>query len=333
MTHHSSLEQAAALFLARSQQPDWSDADQRELDLWLEQSMAHMAAFWRLQDGGVRVDRHLTAALARHEPDGGFPDELRRRFQIAITRPVTTLLRPTLLMAGFMAMSIAGYLAFTAPEARPEYTRHMTKFGQIGKLALADGSQVELNTDSDVRIANARTERMLWLDRGEAYFEVAKDEGRPFVVHAGSRRVTVLGTKFAVRREGNDITVSVLEGRVRVTTGTKPDGGSAMLTAGEIAATNGQSMLVTAGRLAQIRKSLSWRFSMLAFDNISLREAAAQFNRYNIRQLVIEGSEAQNLRISGSFRMGNVEGFASLLEHAYGLDVRRSENNIEINSP
>ncbi|WP_340318175.1 FecR family protein [Rhizorhabdus argentea] len=332
MTHHSSLEQEAALFLVRSQEPGWSDADQRELDRWLEQSMAHKAAFWRLQNGGDRVDRHLMSALAQEEPDSGFPDWLRGRFQIAITRPVTPLLRPTLLAASIMIMSIAGYLALTAQEPRPEYSEHVTKFGQIGKLALADGSRVELNTDSGVRIANSRAERTLWLERGEAYFEVAKDKDRPFVVHAGSRRVTVLGTKFAVRRQGNDITVSVLEGRVRVTPGPGPDGGSTMLIAGEIAATDGQSMLVSADRLAQIRKSLSWRFSMLAFDNITLREAAAQFNRYNVRQLAIVGLDAQNQRISGSFRIDNAEGFADLLEHAYGLEVRRLEDRIEITS-
>lgn len=332
MTHPSSLEQEAALFLVRSQEPGWSDADQRELDLWLEQSMAHKAAFWRLQDGGARVDRHLASALAQEEPDSGFPDWLRGRFQITFTRPVTFLRRPTLLAASLMAMSVAGYLALTAPEPRPKYTQHMTKFGQIGKLALADGSQVELNTESEVRIANSRAERTLWLERGEAYFEVAKDKGRLFVVHAGSRSVTVLGTKFAVRRQGSDITVSVLEGRVRVTPGPGPDAGSTTLIAGEIAATDGQSMLVSADRLAQIRKNLSWRFSMLAFDNTSLREAAAQFNRYNIRQLAIEGLGAQNQRISGSFRINNVEGFADLLEQAYGLEVRRLKNRIEINA-
>lgn len=332
MTYHSSLEQAAILFLVRSQEPSWSDADQRELDLWLEQSMAHKAAFWRLQDGGARVDRHLISAFAQEEPNSGPPDRLRRRFKIVVTRQVAPLLRPILLAASFMAISTAGYLALTAPESRPEYTHHMTKFGQIGKLALADGSQVELNTDTDVRIVNSRAERTLWLDRGEAYFEVAKDEGRPFVVHVGSRKVTVLGTKFAVLRKGNDITVSVLEGRVRVTPGPGPDGRSTTLIAGDIAATYGQSMLVSADRLAQIRNSLSWRFLMLAFDNISLRDAATQFNRYNIRQILVESADAQNQRISGSFRIDNVEGFVDLLEHAYGLQVRHLENRIEISS-
>lgn len=323
MTNDIDPEQTAAAYLMRKQEPDWSDVQQRELDLWLEQSMAHKAAFWRLQDGLARIDRHMMSAL------GGDNQDRMRKFSLPSVYAVARPMRATLLAMSCAALFAGGYWALKVPEKRQEYTRHITQFGQIGKLVLADGSQVELNTDSDVRITQLPGERALWLERGEAYFEVAEDKRRPFIVRAGSRSITVLGTKFDVRRDGDDITVSVLEGRVSVAPGPGWGGGYTTLTAGEIASTDGLSILVTAGRLAQIQKNLAWRFSMLAFDNISLREAAVQFNRYNVRQLVVH-PDAANLRISGSFRIGNVEGFATLLQNAYGLKILRSDKKIEL---
>src|SRR5262249_47175706 len=94
--------------------------------------------------------------------------------------------------------------------------RYSTPVGGIDNVALADGSRMTLNTDTRIRVALTETERRIELDKGEGFFEVAKDPSRPFVVYAGNKRVVAVGTKFSVRRENDDVEVIVTEGRVRL---------------------------------------------------------------------------------------------------------------------
>src|SRR5258708_31845445 len=93
---------------------------------------------------------------------------------------------------------------------------YITEIGAREMVPLADGSKVELNTDTRIRTVVTKERRTVWLDRGEAYFEVVPDTSRPFVVLAGSRRITVVGTKFAVRRDGDEVQVKVPEAIVHV---------------------------------------------------------------------------------------------------------------------
>ncbi len=178
--------------------------------------------------------------------------------------------------------------------------------------------------------------REVWLDRGEAYFEVAHAANRPFVVHAGSRTITVLGTKFSVRRDGNRVIVSVLEGRVRVDRSDVrgQDNGesasSATITGGDVALADGASTLVTASSAERVQHALSWREGMLMFDQSTLADAAAEFNRYNRRQIIIADPQTASIRIGGTFRATNVDVFVRLLREAYGLriEVRGDEARI-----
>jgi transmembrane sensor len=100
-----------------------------------------------------------------------------------------------------------------------QQARFDTPVGGRKIVSLTDGSKVELNTQTVVRMAVDDKRRDVWLDSGEANFEVAHRDGEPFVVHAGKRTITVLGTKFSVRREKDRVTVNVVEGRVRVDDG------------------------------------------------------------------------------------------------------------------
>jgi transmembrane sensor len=173
--------------------------------------------------------------------------------------------------------------------------------------------------------------REFWLDRGEAYFEVAHAADHPFVVHAGPRTITVLGTKFSVRRDGNRVSVSVVEGRVRVDqAGAGQSAPSTTITGGGVALADGASTLVTANATERVQHALSWRQGMLTFDQSTLADAAAEFNRYNRRQIVITDPEAAGIRIGGTFQAANIDAFARLLREAYGLrvEVRDGQSRI-----
>src|SRR3546814_9906377 len=91
--------------------------------------------------------------------------------------------------------------------------RYDTPVGGQRLIALADGSQIELNTKTVVRTAVSKTLRRVWLDNGEVFFEIAHDAAHPFVIFAGPKRITVLGTKFSVSPDGDKVSVSMLADR------------------------------------------------------------------------------------------------------------------------
>eukprot|EP01034_Spumella_vulgaris_P046031 gene46031-57387_t len=205
-----------------------------------------------------------------------------------------------------------------------------TARGQRESVALADGSHLTLNTATKLRTAVTPQAREVWLDQGEAFFDIAHDAKRPFVVHAGKQTVTVLGTKFSLFREGDRLRVAVLEGRVQVKTARS---NATVLARDDAAVADVANVLVTRKSSQQLNASLSWLQGKLVFDQVSLADAARQFNRYGRRQLVIEDDAAARIAIGGVFDAHNVEAFARLLHAGFGLKVQTDGDTIRVSSP
>jgi transmembrane sensor len=172
------------------------------------------------------------------------------------------------------------------------------------------------------------------LKHGEAFFEVSKDPTRPFIVRAGDKRVVAVGTKFSVRRDGDDIEVIVTEGKVRVEDGPAAQSsranGSAevFLTPGSIARASEAGVLVQRKTLPEAEEQLSWRTGVLMFRNQSLQEAIVEFNRYNARKIVIQDPAVASLKIEGNFRATNVEAFVRLLESGFSVRAQVGPDQI-----
>jgi len=311
MTRSEDIETKAAEWLVRREQPSWSQADQAALDGWLEESMAHKAAFWRLEHAWQMADR--IGALSVRD--------------IAL-RPRRTGLSLKWRQAGALAASLLLAAAFIGlysrqtSSPRPGVVAFDTGVGGHRIVPLVDGSRIELNTATVLRTMISKTRRDVWLDRGEAFFEVTHIEGSAFVVHAGPRMITVVGTQFSVRRDGDKVTVAVVKGRVRVED-TTPGESRATITAapGDVAIGLGSSTMVMSKPVAAVEDKLAWRDGRLVFDGTSLTEVADDFNRYNRQQLLISDPSVAAIRISGTFKALNVEAFVRLLKEAYGLKV------------
>lgn len=319
MTGARDIEAIAARWVLRREEPDWSDKDQRLLDAWLEEALAHKAAYWRLEHGWRAADR--IAALG----DVAGPTPRRRR----ISYWVPAALAASLLIV--VGADIVSERLARRPGMVP-IQLVLTEVGARKALPLADGSRIELNTATRLRTRISAGHREVWLDRGEAYFEVRHSDHMPFVVHAGPKTITVLGTKFAIRREGEKVTVSVVEGRVRVDqtgTGARPASSLTVVT-GDVAIADSLSTLVAIKAPGKVEESMAWRRGMLSFEQSSLAEAASEFNRYNRRKLVVEDPEAASIRIGGTFQAANVDAFARLLSDAYGLEIERSGEEIRV---
>jgi transmembrane sensor len=311
MTRSQNIEAKAAEWLLRREQPQWSEADRAALDGWLDESMSHKAAFWRLEHAWQMADR-IGALSAR---------------DIAL-RPRRTGLPLKWWQAGALAASLLLAVAFIGLHSgstlspQPTVDTFDTGIGGHRIVPLVDGSRIELNTATMLRTMISKKRRDVWLDRGEAFFDVAHIEASAFVVHAGPRMITVVGTQFSVRRDGDKVTVAVVKGRVRVEDTTPRESRAAItVTQGDVAIGLGPSTMVISKPVAAVEEKLAWRDGRLVFDGTSLAEVAEDFNRYNRQQLLISDPSVAAIRISGTFKASNAEAFVRLLKEAYGLKV------------
>jgi transmembrane sensor len=310
MSDAAYTEEIAARWLLRREEAEWSGDAQVELDKWLNSNMENKVAFWRLEHGWRKADR--LAALQPISPAPAYgPRRLWRLSAVAVP------LAACLILSVLTVSSV-------------DVARHKTYVTEIGAreiVPLADGTQIELNTATTLRAAVKGQVREVWLDQGEVYFEVVHDPARPFVVHAGSRTLTDLGTKFSVRRNGDRVEVAVVSGRVQL------DNEHSMpvtLARGDIAIVQGTSTFVVPNSIDKVDDLLSWRRGLLVFDQSTLADAASEFNRYSRKKLIITDPSIARMRISGRFESSNVDGFTRLLRLAYGLNVADEGAVVEI---
>ncbi|MBB1602023.1 FecR domain-containing protein [Variovorax sp. UMC13] len=332
MTEAQRIESAAADWLARRDGGNWTEADEQQLEAWIGASIAHRVAWLRLASVWQRSDR--LGALRTPPP---IPAPIPAPApQPQPARPAPRLSRFSLqrIAAGVLvAAAGTAWLGWQhAQEAQGQH--YATAVGARQSVALPDGSKLTLNTATQVRAAVNGSGRKVWLDAGEAYFDIAHDQAHPFVVIAGDRRITVLGTRFLVRRQGDQVNVTVEEGRVQIASA-RPDTKSAeptVLTRNQAAVTHADNVLVISRAPKQVDDELRWREGKLVFDQTTLGDAAAQFNRYNTRQLVIADPAIAQVRIGGSFDANNMSGFVALLKQGFGLAAQDSGNEIRISN-
>lgn len=339
LTEAERIEEAAATWFFKRDSEAWTHDDQAQLDAWLNSSTAHRVAFLRLNAGWKRTAR--LKALGAGVPPGVIPPPgswgdvrfpggrefssypLSRLRERAGVRVLPWSIAATVLLS-------VGVVFYAYNAGILQGSRYSTPIGGLDTVPLKDGSQVILNTDTRIRVDLTDKERLIELDKGEAFFDVAKDSTRPFVVQAGNKRVIAVGTKFSVRRIGNDIRVTVIEGKVRID---RPDAHAApLLKAGGVAQTADSETLVREGAPTEAEQLLSWRSGYLVFEATPLAEAVAEFNRYNARKIVIEDPATATLRIGGNFRSNNTDAFLWLLQSGFPIRIEHHSDRIVLTS-
>jgi transmembrane sensor len=212
--------------------------------------------------------------------------------------------RAFLIAASVAALAVAG--GATAWWQFHRATSYATDVGEQRLVRLRDGSTVELNSRSLVRVHFSDRERQVELIEGQALFHVAKDRARPFIVRSDALQVRAIGTQFDVNRKRSGTVVTVLEGRVAVsgafrTTAVEPANPPPALSLGA-----GEQVTVTRKVVAQpVRTNVSaataWTQHRLVFESAPLAEVAEEFNRYSPRALIVEDAASEPLRLSGVF--------------------------------
>lgn len=193
--------------------------------------------------------------------------------------------------------------------------------GEMPIVTLSDGSIMQLNASSAVAYDFDATRRTIRLLRGQAFFEVAKDRSRPFVVEAGDARVTALGTAFDVRIGAQDTDVTVTESTVLLEPGTGGQDG-VRVTQGQ------QGTLDRSTGKAQVRDvdgivALAWRRGQLAVDNAPLSLVVEEMNRHFAGRIMLVGNDVAHRRVSGTIAVADTGAALSFIEQALRLRVTR----------
>lgn len=290
----------AAGWVARLQSSDATDQDRREFQLWLERDAAHQAAYDEFKS--------LWADLQ------AIPIPSNRLKKLRLSR--RALVRNVALIGIIAALSASLYRMGFLDRMRADY---YTAVGEVRSVTLADGSRVDLNTDTAIAVRYSENERRILLLRGEAFFEVARNPERPFVVDDSILKARAVGTRYGVRAQsgGSSGDVQVEEGKVEVTGGND----RVLLQAGQAASLTEYSRLAVTR--IDVANETAWRGGKLVFSGQPLRDVLATLGRYRHGRIVALDSAAAEQRVSGVFDLNDTDQALRALEENLPVRVTR----------
>jgi transmembrane sensor len=308
----------AAAWIARLQREDRTPAVDAACQEWLNADPRNRAAF--------------EAANKMWEHASTLPISISARVGRARRKPQAAKFWRVAVACSMLAgLALIGAWAYQQRSGILE-----TSTGQQLVLPLQDGSRVTLNTDTTLKLQFTAHERRVVLESGEALFEVAPSAARPFIVRAGEREVTALGTQFLVRYDETQTAVTLVEGKVSVeavsTTAASdpPRAASLILHPGERLTFD--ALHRAAVDRPTLDKVIAWKRGQVAFENTPLATAIEEMNRYSPHKLSLAGSAAADLPVSGLFRTGDSDNFVLALTSLYPLRVVERDGRTVIES-
>lgn len=334
------IEDAAAQWAARLGSDQCTRADEEAARSWINKDPAHARAYaqymglWDAVGDLVATDKAHQILKPLRSP-------------VLVRRKISR----RILLSGGLAAALAVATAVVAPLWLHGAGTLMTAPGEQRRVQLPDGTGVLLNTNTQLRVKFVDAERGIMLDRGQAFFEVAKDTKRPFRVFVGSDEVRALGTAFEVRRIGNGVQVTLEEGRVAiyhsdsarsqpqafppVTSGTSvvvgPSTPVAILAPGEQAVVQPGDLVLV--HTVDLKKTQAWRDGRMILDDVSLGDAVADLTRYGGVQIVLADSKLAAIRVSGVFHTGRPDAFAESIVAAFPVDIARQDDSTIVLKP
>lgn len=313
------IEEQAATWILSCDRGEGRAQDRAAFEAWLAADARHRAAYLRLD----RAWRESAGLKAWKPHDGALDLEVLRQSSGVAANRVTRAPRWMFALAGAAALAATAVLWFVLDSTAA--TAYDTGTGGYQRIVLADGSIVQLNTDSRIAVRFSGRQREIRLLRGEAYFEIERESRRPFDVRAADTVVRALGTAFSVRlRAAQQVEVLVKEGRVAVSDRT--------LAAGETAIGGKAGLAVHRVDDAELARRLAWQSGQLVFHGEALAMVAAEFNRYNRRKIVIADRSLESLEVAGSFKATDLESFVAAMGRALEVRVEESAERVTLHA-
>lgn len=306
----SDAEIEASRWIARLEAEDVSLEDHRRFRTWLAKSPDNRPAY----EGMARTWDNLDALAYLEAPP-----------PVAAARS-----RRWLLLGGAGAVAAAAaagvvFVPLLAGDANA--TPYVTGVGERRSFELADGSSAELNADSALRVSMSARMRRAHLTRGEALFEVAHDDARPFVVRTAFGELRAPGASFLVKLGTQSARVTVFDGSVEATPKDDPSPPQA-LSANQEIVLGASSAEVTPIATEAVTRRLAWRSGMLAFDGDTLADAALEIERQTGVRFQFGDPSIAQLRIGGYISATDVDAFVELVETNLGLTATREGREV-----
>jgi transmembrane sensor len=296
----------AAAWVARMNGPLRTEATEQGFAQWLKDDPLHRDAFVEVTRDWERIEEHKHHAhvviSAVPEPSPALESQRHHRKG------------PVFAMAAMLGVAvIGGWQYFGRPDGVT------TAIGEQRILTLEDGTKVFLNTATHIVVEYDKQQRTVRLEAGEAFFEVAQQADRPFVVAAGGQRVTALGTAFLVRREEDRLAVTLMDGKVSVAA--PREGRAPTVLAPGQRVTFEAEVAEPALDHPSLPKLVAWQQGQVHIDDWPLADAVAEMNRYSPIKLVIENPQTAEMPLSGVFTAGQSMSFARAVAESYQLEV------------
>ncbi|MBS0420302.1 MAG: FecR domain-containing protein [Proteobacteria bacterium] len=312
---------------------EMSLADRSRFYEWLRRSPEHIQAYLEIAEGwaelptsdpGHRIDIQHLIARARDSRDENV---------VPLSLQATAAPRRTSTLRMAVAACVAGVALILGAVVWGFLYRantYSTGIGEQRTVRLQDGSTIELNALSSVRVRLSSGAREVDLRDGQALFRVAKDPDRPFLVHSGATTVRAVGTEFDVYRKRSGTIVTVVEGRVAVAeVGDRPQ--LVYLAAGDQVVVPPQPKVQQSPpKHADVAVATAWVQKRLIFEGTPLAEVADEYNRYNTRRLVIVGAELRSIGISGIYSSTDPDSLLGFLRAQPNIVLTESDHEIEV---
>jgi len=330
------IAQQAGDWFAAHRAGSLGEADRRAFDAWLTASPIHVEEYL-----GVALIARLLP-VAADDPEMPLADILARAREaeagdtaapaVASLPPGkqarTGFARPWQWATVAVTLVVAAGMLLWWNGNRLTVEHYATRHGELRTWRLADRSTLRLNTDTAVTVRYSRSERLVEIERGEVLVEEVHDPTRPFRALAGTASVLALGTTFDVYRQSGSTLVTVIEGRVAVST-TAGVRQSVTVSQGEqTRVMDGQAL--TQATPADVQRNTAWLRRQIVFEQQSLAVVAAEFNRYSAIPIEIETPELRSLQISGVFSADDPEALVAFLRSLDGVKVEVTQTRIRV---
>ena len=311
----STIDKEAFEWVARKYARGLSTLESGEFDAWYAADVRHQGAYAR----AMAICNAINLATA--------PESLSPELSAARERRSA---RRGWLKTGAMAACVVAAVGSVGLATLREDRVLSTAKGELRKIPLQDKSIATINSGSQIEVAFTEKQRTVNLRKGEAWFEVAKDKSKPFVVEAGEARIRAVGTAFSVRRFANGTEVLVTEGKVEVW-GKGKTSQRRLLVEGDRAFLAQNAGPISVSRQpVEVNRKLAWREGKLILKNHTLDDAVADFNRYSPKTIVIVDAALREKRLFGQYKLDAPELFAQDVSTVLDVPVAITADTIFI---
>jgi transmembrane sensor len=313
---------------SRLRSPDCTDVDRASFAKWRDASPENREAFERLQSILAGLRHHMARADVRALRDSALNAQKRStpaRRLFAAAAAIAGLALATVFWAQLPDHFRRAPLSESVAMAQmlvgsQRATIYETGTGQRWTRTLQDGSSVELNAKTRIKVVFTRATRNVELLYGQALFHVAHDTGRPFVVRAADREITAVGTQFDVRLDSTSVRVTLIEGKVKVSRIYLTPGQQLVARLpGAHKKTDSNSEGNALVRTIDVAKVTGWRDGRIFLEDLTLTDAVAEMNRHSPVQITVADPQIAQLHVNGMFRAGEQEAFVTALEQYFPI--------------